>query len=95
MTQPTSTAPDLDSTVRGLVLVLDLLAFRHDESRSSCNNFVRSASRWEIQLLEDDQEHEHDFSISDFRFRTRRSSSLAGIKEQARSWQTSSTHEIS
>jgi hypothetical protein len=38
---------------------------RHNESRFSCNNFVRSVSRWNIQLLED--EHEHGFSISEFR----------------------------
>jgi hypothetical protein len=42
---------------------------RHNESRFSCNNFVRSVSRWDIQLLEDEheQEHEHGFSISEFR----------------------------
>jgi hypothetical protein len=41
---------------------------RHNESRFSCDNFVRSVSRWDIQLLEDEheQEHEHGFSISEF-----------------------------
>ena len=57
------------SEVRGLVLVLVVLSLpneawaklgarpvgllRHNESRFSCNNFVRSVSRWDIQLLED------------------------------------------
>jgi hypothetical protein len=34
---------------------------RHNESRFFCNNFVRSVSRWNIQLLED--QHEHGFTI--------------------------------
>jgi hypothetical protein len=61
------------SEVRGLVLVLVVLSLpneawaklgarpvgllRHNESRFSCNNFVRSVSRWDILLLEHEQEH--------------------------------------
>jgi hypothetical protein len=51
-----------------VVLVLDLLGFlRRKEGRFSSNYFVRSVSRWDIQLLEHEQEHEHGFSISEFR----------------------------
>jgi hypothetical protein len=74
MIQPTSTAPDLDSTVRGLVLVLVVVARAREagypavtpSEQINCGKIgFRCAARPKIEN-ENEDEDERDLSISEF-----------------------------